>query len=104
MEGSCRAADSPSKRRADRLPCCCCRLLLLPQGEDADEARERPSWMLAAEGEGDATSPAASGLASASGLAGSASLAGSAAGTATAAAASAGAAGGAADLLDLLGA
>lgn len=70
----------------------------LPQGEDADEARERPAWMLAAEGEGSLTSPSASaGGPSAGGPAGSLSIGGSAPATARAGA------GGAADLLDLLG-
>lgn len=66
------------------------------QGEDADEARERPAWLAGTESaEEGAASPAASGPS-----VGLPSAAGSAPGTATAQAA---ANGGAADLLDLLG-
>ena len=64
------------------------------QGEDADEARERPAWMNQVEGAEDVASPSGSAAPSV-GLA-------SAPGTATAADAAT-AANGAADLLDLLG-
>lgn len=70
-----------------------CPLWRCVQGEDADEARERPAWMAGGteSAEEGATSPAAS--------AGLPSVAGSAPGTAKAAANG----GAAADLLDLLG-
>lgn len=85
----------------------CCHLLLSKadaadrsnlQGEDADEARERPAWLAGTESaEEGAASPAASGGPSV----GLPSAVGSAPGTATAQVAAAN--GGPADLLDLLG-